>query len=49
MANKLYPIPSLSEKIEDFAKEMLLSVVSDDENALADGTEAERLKVTIRK
>lgn len=47
VANKLYPIPSLSEKIEDFAKEMLLSVVSDDESALTkvvDGSEAETQK-----
>ncbi|PIN09200.1 mRNA cleavage and polyadenylation factor II complex, subunit PTA1 [Handroanthus impetiginosus] len=44
VANKLYPLPSISGKIEDFAKEMLLSLVSDDQIAStkeADGTHAE--------
>lgn len=31
MANKLYPLSSISGRIEDFAKEMLLSVVTDDQ------------------
>ncbi|KAK6120262.1 hypothetical protein DH2020_045953 [Rehmannia glutinosa] len=47
VANKLYPLSSLSEKIEDFAKEMLLSVLSDDQIALtkeADGIHAELQK-----
>ncbi|KAI3474213.1 hypothetical protein Pfo_029001 [Paulownia fortunei] len=47
VANKLYPLSSISEKIEDFAKEMLLSVVIDDQIALtkeADGTNAELQK-----
>lgn len=50
MANKLYPLSSISEKIEDFAKEMLLSIVTDDQIALtkeADGTNTELQKVTI--
>uniref|UniRef100_A0A9I9E091 Symplekin n=1 Tax=Cucumis melo TaxID=3656 RepID=A0A9I9E091_CUCME len=29
VANKLYPIPSISQRIEDFSKEMLLSAISD--------------------
>lgn len=30
VANKLFPLTSIAKQIEDFAKEMLLSVVSDD-------------------
>lgn len=48
MANKLYPLSSISGKIEDFAKEMLVSVVRDDEvqlTTVADGTSAEIPKV----
>ncbi|KAL7095344.1 hypothetical protein ACP275_10G018300 [Erythranthe tilingii] len=44
VANKLYPLSFISEKIEDFAKEMLLSVVGDDQSTLTkegDGTLAE--------
>ncbi|XP_022151495.1 uncharacterized protein LOC111019424 [Momordica charantia] len=29
VANKLYPIPSISQRIEDFSKEMLFSAISD--------------------
>ncbi|KAH6836652.1 HEAT repeat-containing protein [Perilla frutescens var. hirtella] len=47
VANKLYPLSSISGKIEDFAKEMLLSVVTDDQVATAkeaDGTHTELQK-----
>ncbi|GFP92170.1 symplekin [Phtheirospermum japonicum] len=46
VANKLYPLPSISKDIEDFAKEMLLLVVSDDEASKKepDGTHADLLK-----
>ncbi|KAG8377028.1 hypothetical protein BUALT_Bualt09G0125500 [Buddleja alternifolia] len=47
VANKLYPLSSISPKIEDFAKEMLLSVVSDDQIGMkkeADGTHTELQK-----
>ncbi|KAK4418934.1 Symplekin [Sesamum alatum] len=47
VANKLYPLSSISGKIEDFAKEMLLSVVCDDQIELekeADGIHAELQK-----
>ncbi|KAK4253268.1 hypothetical protein QN277_010592 [Acacia crassicarpa] len=37
VANKLYPLTSISHQIEDFAKEMLLSVVSGDASETADG------------
>ncbi|XP_059462379.1 uncharacterized protein LOC132191403 isoform X1 [Corylus avellana] len=30
VANKLYPLSSIAKQIEDFAKEMLLSIISDD-------------------
>lgn len=38
MANKLYPLPFISQKIEDFAKEMLFRVMSGD---ASEATEAE--------
>ncbi|KAL0375339.1 UNVERIFIED_CONTAM: Symplekin [Sesamum radiatum] len=47
VANKLYPLSSISKKIEDFAKEMLLSVVGDNQIELekeADGIHAELQK-----
>lgn len=52
MANKLYPLSSISEKIEDFAKEMMLSVVRDDQTSLTKETEGilpEVQKVTTEK
>ncbi|XP_027335411.1 symplekin isoform X2 [Abrus precatorius] len=36
VANKLYPLPSISLKIEDFAKEMLFSVMSADASEATD-------------
>lgn len=36
MANKLYPLSSISQQIEDFAKEMLISVTSNDVSELTD-------------
>ncbi|XP_054780556.1 uncharacterized protein LOC129288158 isoform X2 [Prosopis cineraria] len=36
VANKLYPLTSISHQIEDFAKEMLLSVMSGDASETAD-------------
>ncbi|ESW05883.1 hypothetical protein PHAVU_010G000700 [Phaseolus vulgaris] len=36
VANKLYPLSSISQQIEDFAKEMLFSVTSDDVFELTD-------------
>ncbi|KAL3654914.1 hypothetical protein CASFOL_000700 [Castilleja foliolosa] len=46
VANKLYPLSSISKDIEDFAKEMLLLVVTDDETSKkeCDGTHAELQK-----
>ncbi|KAL0338187.1 UNVERIFIED_CONTAM: Symplekin [Sesamum angustifolium] len=47
VANKLYPLSSISEKIEDFAKEMLLSVVGENQIEVekeADGIHAELQK-----
>lgn len=52
MANKLYPLSAISEKIEDFAKEMMLSVVRDDQTSLTKETEGilpEVQKVTTEK
>lgn len=37
MANKLYPLKSISHQIEEFAKEMLLTVISGDASETADG------------
>lgn len=48
MANKLYPLPSISREIEDFSKEMLLSVANFyniSELKGADRTNAELQKV----
>ncbi|KAL3617506.1 hypothetical protein CASFOL_037827 [Castilleja foliolosa] len=47
VANKLYPLPSISKDIEDFAKDMLLLVASDNETSKkeADGTHAELQKL----
>ena len=48
MANKLYPLPSISQQIEDFAKEMLFSAANADhtvDTTNADGSNAEILKV----
>lgn len=46
MANKLYPLPSISKQIEDFAKEMLCSVTSDASEATdAEGSLADLQKV----
>ncbi|WVZ16938.1 hypothetical protein V8G54_009920 [Vigna mungo] len=36
VANKLYPLSSISQQIEDFAKEMLISVTSNDVSELTD-------------
>ncbi|KAG2380723.1 uncharacterized protein HKW66_Vig0200950 [Vigna angularis] len=36
VANKLYPLSSISQQIEDFAKEMLFSVTSNDVSELTD-------------
>lgn len=36
VANKLYPIPSISRRIEDFSKEMLLSAISDRSTDMTD-------------
>lgn len=50
MANKLYPLSSISGRIEDFAKEMLLSGLTDDQTSMAketNGTHNELQKVTI--
>ncbi|KAI3677522.1 hypothetical protein L6452_36786 [Arctium lappa] len=49
VANKLYPVSSISQQIEDFAKEMLLSAMHDDhlmDKARADGSNAELAKDT---
>lgn len=47
MANKLYPLSSISQQIEDFAKKMLFSVTSDDvfEFTDAEGSIADSQKV----
>lgn len=46
MANKLYPLPPISQQIEDFAKEMLFSVTSDASEATdAEGSHADSQKV----
>jgi len=47
VANKLYPLSSISKEIEDFAKEMLISVMSSDasEAADAEGSIADSQKV----
>ncbi|GJY68330.1 symplekin isoform X1, partial [Tanacetum coccineum] len=47
VANRLYPIPAISQQIEDFAKDMLLSAVNDDhlmDKAHTDGSNAEVAK-----
>ncbi|KVH94873.1 Armadillo-like helical [Cynara cardunculus var. scolymus] len=49
VANKLYPVSSISQQIEDFAKEMLLSAMNDDhsmDKARIDGSNAELAKDT---
>ncbi|XP_076914378.1 uncharacterized protein LOC143573367 isoform X1 [Bidens hawaiensis] len=40
VANRLYPIPSISQQIEDFAKEKLLSAMNGD-NLITDGSNTE--------
>ncbi|XP_076904696.1 uncharacterized protein LOC143560239 [Bidens hawaiensis] len=40
VANRLYPIPSISQQIEDFAKEKLLSAMNGD-NSITDGSNTE--------
>ncbi|XP_022978075.1 symplekin isoform X1 [Cucurbita maxima] len=49
VANKLYPIPSISQRIEDFSKEMLLSAISDlaTDAADADGSVSESHKQDV--
>lgn len=46
VANKLYPISSIAQKIEDFAKEKLLCIISRD---VTEGTDAEGLSSGPRK
>ncbi|XP_043816322.1 uncharacterized protein LOC110622332 isoform X2 [Manihot esculenta] len=46
VANKLYPISSIAQKIEDFAKEKLLCIISRD---VTEGTDAEGLSSEPRK
>lgn len=36
MANKLYPLSSISQQIDDFAKEMLFSVMTGDTSEATD-------------
>jgi symplekin len=43
VANKLYPLPSISQQIEDFAKEMLFSITKADDQTDADGSNMESL------
>ncbi|KAL1368636.1 hypothetical protein HN51_022800 [Arachis hypogaea] len=45
VANKLYPLPSISKQIEDFAKEMLCSVTSD----ASEATDAEGSLADLQK
>ncbi|MED6121281.1 hypothetical protein PIB30_116716 [Stylosanthes scabra] len=45
VANKLYPLPSISKQIEDFAKEMLCSVTSD----ASESTDAEGSLADLQK
>jgi len=47
VANKLYPLSSISKEIEDFAKEMVFSVMSSDasEATDAEGSIADSQKV----
>jgi symplekin len=47
VANKLYPLSPISKQIEDFAKEMLISVMSSDasETTDAEGSNADSQKV----
>ena len=49
VANKLYPIKSIAKQIEDFAKEMLLSVISGDatERTDTEGSVTEMQKVLV--
>ena len=49
VANKLYPLSSISQQIEDFAKEMLFSVTSSDVSELTDaeGSIADSQKVLM--
>nr|XP_043635498.1 uncharacterized protein LOC122606709 isoform X3 [Erigeron canadensis] len=52
VANRLYPIPSISQQIEDFAKEMLLSAMNGDhliDTASADESNAELAKDVMEK
>ncbi|KAF5737239.1 hypothetical protein HS088_TW13G00118 [Tripterygium wilfordii] len=46
VANKLYPMPSISQQIEDFANEMVISVINNDamEKMDAEGSITELLK-----
>lgn len=37
VANKLYPLSSIAQQIEDFAKEMMLSIVNSDATESMDG------------
>lgn len=46
VANKLYPLSSISKEIEDFAKEMVFSVMSSDASEATDeGSVADSQKV----
>jgi hypothetical protein len=49
VANKLYPLSSIAQQIEDFAKEKLLSVVNSDatESMDAEGSFSESQKVVV--
>ncbi|XP_075509307.1 uncharacterized protein LOC142545805 isoform X2 [Primulina tabacum] len=43
VANKLYPLSFISEKIEDFAEEMLLSVVNDNQTVVKNEADVTQL------
>ena len=48
VANKLYPISSLTQNIEDYAKEMLISVTStDNTNAVGLNLESQKVRCLI--
>lgn len=49
VANKLYPLSSIAQQIEDFAREMLLSVINveSSERADANGSTTEAQKVLL--
>lgn len=48
VANKLYPISSLTQNIEDYAKEMLISVTSTDKtNAVGLNLESQKVRCLI--